>query len=757
MKAASGYLAFVLLLCAHYTWAQKENNVWAFGPGLGIDFNDPSGPVLIRTAIASLEGPASVCDPSGRLLFYSNGRSVWDSTHQLMPDGTGLLGGMLTSSTQGCGIVPVPAAPGKYYLFTIGESISTDAGTGDFSYSLVDMALNEGKGNIVTAVKNKHIASGMSEKMLFAPACAGTWVITHQRDSPVFYAQKITAAGLSEPVRSVTPGVTRSMFYVLGEMRLSPDGRTIAMGAGIFGRTVSDVPYALLYDFNAETGEVRHKLRVDNSSDIYSVEFSGDGSKVYFISDGYGIEQYDLSLLPDSAAFARSKYVIGGKWISVRRGPDQKLYLRPYDPKQNIARINDPGQAGAACDLQLDVPSLRDEGHTGLTYYYNFGNDVGQAGPSKSTRTNRQEVQVCPGGQVLLSVDLRNKDFLWNDGSTERTHSFSKPGKYWCTSRYICQLVTDTFYVTQKKADTISRPGKDTTVCFNTSYTLKAPKGSSYLWSDGTTGATNTLTLGAKGKKWVYTDLNDAGCKVVVDTFSVSFIQFDLNIPDTSICLDQELVLDATTPNARAYLWDNVPGGPVMTLGNPGIHTVSVFVGPCVKTDTIRIRSKALGLNLGPDTVVCSGKTFRLEPKITEADYLWQDGSTHDGFEVSSGGLYSVVANRNGCTETASVQVDYKTCMDCVRIPNAFTPNGDGRNDLFRPLVSCPAAQSSFIVMNRYGQQVFNGGNMASSGWDGTFNGQELETGTYYYLFRVTFDYPGAQEEQYKGDIALLR
>ena len=72
-------------------FAQKENYVWAMGEGAGLDFN--SGTVVpISTGILAEEGCSSICDPSGNLLFYTNGREVWNRNHNQMPNGDSLAG-----------------------------------------------------------------------------------------------------------------------------------------------------------------------------------------------------------------------------------------------------------------------------------------------------------------------------------------------------------------------------------------------------------------------------------------------------------------------------------------------------------------------------------------------------------------------------------------------------------------------------------------------------------------------------------------
>ena len=117
---------------------------------------------------------------------------------------------------------------------------------------------------------------------------------------------------------------------------------------------------------------------------------------------------------------------------------------------------------------------------------------------------------------------------------------------------------------------------------------------------------------------------------------------------------------------------------------------------------------------------------------------------------------YTLVAI-NGCGQRDSLT---QCCTVYVKgklsVPNAFTPNGDSKNDLFRAIVSSPIQKFSLLIVNRYGQEIFKTDNPYQA-WDGRFNSQDQEVGVYFYLIKVKFDYPDAAEEMYKGDINLLR
>jgi gliding motility-associated-like protein len=91
-----------------------------------------------------------------------------------------------------------------------------------------------------------------------------------------------------------------------------------------------------------------------------------------------------------------------------------------------------------------------------------------------------------------------------------------------------------------------------------------------------------------------------------------------------------------------------------------------------------------------------------------------------------------------------------------LTIPNAFSPNNDGKNDGFKVVILGAYQKFSLIIMNRYGQEIFKTDD-PNKEWDGKVNNKDEDLGVYYYMVKVKFDYPGAGEETYKGDISLIR
>ncbi len=154
--------------------------------------------------------------------------------------------------------------------------------------------------------------------------------------------------------------------------------------------------------------------------------------------------------------------------------------------------------------------------------------------------------------------------------------------------------------------------------------------------------------------------------------------------------------------------------------------------------------------NLGPNRELCTGDTLVLSPGIY-ASYLWQDNSTNPQFVVRQTGTYSVTVT-NACG-SATDQVMIRS-VDCVVLfPNAFTPNGDGRNDQFKILNAFNLREYSLTVYNRWGQVVYTTTDFRQ-GWNGEVKGKPQDPGTFVYFCKyIKDDIPVST----KGSFILIR
>ncbi len=191
-----------------------------------------------------------------------------------------------------------------------------------------------------------------------------------------------------------------------------------------------------------------------------------------------------------------------------------------------------------------------------------------------------------------------------------------------------------------------------------------------------------------------------------------------------------------------------------------GNYNVSLsFLHTCLLTDPLYVDMSVLGnYSLGRDTLICDDDSLILNPGIAHANYKWQDGSTKKKYIVKQPGSYSVqITNMFGCSVTKSIKVSFQQCKTCpVYVPNAFTPNNDGTNDLFTIKSNCARIDDfTFLVYSRWGQPLFKTSDV-KKGWDGTYRGKQQPPGVYvYFLTYKRFGVPGLQEQ--KGAFTLLR
>ena len=236
-------------------------------------------------------------------------------------------------------------------------------------------------------------------------------------------------------------------------------------------------------------------------------------------------------------------------------------------------------------------------------------------------------------------------------------------------------------------------------------------------------------------------------------------ILFDLG-RDTALCQGQTLKLDASGLGARQFLWSNGAKDSVIYVKTDGTYSAILTRGNCSASDTIKAHFIAApSVKLGNDTALCFYKKLILNVLTESATYRWQDGSTLAEYPVAFAGIYNVfVSNRCGLS-FGSIVVDYKNCHS-VYVPTAFSPNGDGVNDVFMIFDGTNVRQiKRFAVFDRWGSQVFSAmefkPNDAAFGWNGEHRGQPLSADVYVWYAEIEF--ADGEILVKKGDVTLMR
>jgi len=368
---------FVLLVicffCLLTVFSQiNRNKIWYFGEYAGLDFNFNPPVALSNSAMNQDEGCASIADLNGNILFYTNGGKIWNRNHQIMLNGTGLIGGY--SSSQSALIVPKPLDNNIFYVFTV----PVQNVIAPFSYSIVDMSLDAGLGAVTD--KNVSLYDSVDEKVTGTLKSNGVdyWIVAKGAANDVIVSYSLTAAGLnSVPVISHAGSVFANYNDKQGYARISPNGSKLCI-AYKFGGVCQ------LFDFDNNTGIVSNPIDLVIANP-YGVAFSADNSKLYVMKSGSDclVMQYNL-LAGSPINIQNSAYVVVQPAVNpgyvengtaLALGPDEKIYACYYHRKY-LGIINNPNLAGAACNyvhlgVYLDPASKSSLGLPNQVYYPN--------------------------------------------------------------------------------------------------------------------------------------------------------------------------------------------------------------------------------------------------------------------------------------------------------------------------------------------------------------------------------------------------
>ncbi len=312
---------------------------------------------------------------------------------------------------------------------------------------------------------------------------------------------------------------------------------------------------------------------------------------------------------------------------------------------------------------------------------------------------------------------------------------------------------------------------------------LSGPDGiASYLWYDDLfttligTGKTISIHRPTTSGTYALVIKADSGCMDTIRrTLDPSPPAPDYKISTTN-CNHKTAVLSGP-PGYSVYQWYDPESntlfgtGSTETFPNPaGPKTYAVIVEPRVGSgcpDTVlgTIHPSYLKPIPMDDLLTCKGTYLAIaadaDGGLGKLKYEWEipDG---DGCRTCKSfvkkirddvTLSVVITDEQGCVVTNTVHVSLDPCL--LVLPNAFTPNGDGKNDIFRVkgVGFNYFTQFSFSVFNRFGQKVFYTDDI-NAGWDGVFNGTKQDLGTYFYMVLYNI---ADEQQMLKGDVTLVR
>jgi gliding motility-associated-like protein len=245
----------------------------------------------------------------------------------------------------------------------------------------------------------------------------------------------------------------------------------------------------------------------------------------------------------------------------------------------------------------------------------------------------------------------------------------------------------------------------------------------------------------------------------VTDSLIVAFNTSKVLLPDTiKFCAGGSTVVTASTGFVD-YLWQPTnQTSASITVSVPGKYSVTAKDPQgCPSSANVVVTNHALPSNILAfnEITKCPLGTARIFTQKPYVEYLWSTGSADSVIQAQNEGLYYLqVKDSNGCVGHDSAYVRHIQCSEFLYFPNAFTPNADALNDVFKPTYYGFIHSYELNVYDRWGNLIFTSGNPLL-GWDGRVKGNMQAPATYvwYCRFKVN-DYP---ERTLKGTVLLLR
>lgn len=400
---------------------------------------------------------------------------------------------------------------------------------------------------------------------------------------------------------------------------------------------------------------------------------------------------------------------------------------------------------------------------------------------------------ACEGYLVTLKdasksmfTPLITWSWAFHDGSVssvkEPTHYYPSAGTYKvvliATNSKGCRDTLDSVLVIHELP--VIDAGKDTVICLKDAAQLNASGGVSYVWAPATTLSCSNCAnpLASPADTMLYTvigtDANqcsDTDAVVVKVKYKVTAGVAE----GGEICDGESTILKVW--GAQTYVWSpdgdldnkNLPE-PVASPRYNTIFKVVSYEGSCIPdTDFVEVtvHPKPIVRASGSATIIAGNDA----PINAEGEgirtFLWQPSETLNCSDCPNPiakpirtTIYTIIgATEYGCKDSADVTVTVLCDQSQLFIPNTFTPNGDGQNDIFYPRGVGFDALRSFRVYNRWGEVVFERSkfplNDKASGWDGTFKGQQLPPDVFVYT--VEADCENGDVIKWKGDVTLVR
>jgi len=566
------------LLVSPLAISQNYTRNWLFGE-FGLEFKRDT--VVVRHDYAQHEnrGMGILSDKDGNLICYTDGFTIWNSKHTIMPNGNNVMSVAGSPRVHESIIVPKPGTGKQYYVFTV-DAYNGQASSGLY-YSVVDLNKDNGLGDVT--LKGKKILDNTSNKItaVFHSNLHDVWIITHQYKTNSYYAYLLTESGLTEtPVISSVGKSISSSFS--GQLKTSPDGNKIACS---YDASTTAEGFTL-FDFNNSTGTLTNPLLFSmpvTYRGCDGLEFSPDAKKLFVYQTGStgesGLYQFDISsgtyngINNSRIRLFQDMY---NTLLQMQLAPNGKIYFSKGGGQDSgtkyLGVVENPNEWGNDCNvkelgLYLDGSSSFVDRTPNFIQNYFF-------------KTSFTFNNACRGNltdfQITNETGLDSVRWSFGQGSSSLIRHpqfrYSIAGIYTVTLLAYYPAKTDTI---QKQITIYPSPefnlGNDTSICYGSELSV-AEGFKSYHWNTG--DSTRSIIITKPGS-YKLTVENQYGC-LTTDSVYLNVIPLPVIDIQDSIQIGTRDSIPVSPGIFKSYSWSTGDTTASIFIKKEGWYSVTV-------------------------------------------------------------------------------------------------------------------------------------------------------------------------------------
>lgn len=366
---------------------------------------------------------------------------------------------------------------------------------------------------------------------------------------------------------------------------------------------------------------------------------------------------------------------------------------------------------------------------------------------------------LCTGTTINLQTGVQPPltRYLWQNNSTGNTFTATAAGTFWCELQNSCGTTRDSIIISPKQKPDFTI-GTDSSFCTGLSITVQSSAQSpdfTYLWNTGS--ASPSISVSSGGLYWLNIT-NVCGSKKDSMTATIYNLPTVSLNKDSIICKGTARLL---SPGAgfSSYAWNTGESTTSISVNSTGLYRVIVTDGHhCSNSDSVnitKITDPPTGFIHRSDSICARYDKLTITSSGSFTSYLWSNGTISNSTIVSQPGTYWLTVTDNYlCKGTDTIIVHLKKCAEGIYVPTGFTPNDDGLNDVFKPIIGGSLKSYRFTVYDRWGNIVFTSTDILK-GWDGRYQHVRLDTGV--FTWTCVFDLEDYDSHFKKGTVLLVR